>query len=65
MNSALQSQPTADEKYFKNTESSRKQNLNLLHAGNYLYNIFIVLGVISNLEIKYTGGYFKFTGGCV
>ena len=42
VNSALQSQPTADEKYFKNPESSRKKNLNLLYGANYLYSIFIV-----------------------
>ena len=32
-------------------ESSRKQNLNLLHASNYLHSIYIVLGMISNLEM--------------
>ena len=39
-------------------ESSKKQNLNLLHTGNYLHCIYsylhiiyIVLGIISNLEM--------------
>ena len=31
-------------------ESSKKQNLNLLQTGNYLHSIYIVLGIISNLE---------------
>ena len=36
---------------------SKKQNLNLSHDGNYLHTIFIVLGIISNLEmiLKYMG----------
>ena len=40
-------------KYQKNffPESSKKRNLNLPHAGNYLHNIYIVLGIISNLEM--------------
>ena len=42
VNSALQRQPTADEKYFKTPESSRKKNLNLLYGANYLYSIFII-----------------------
>ena len=48
--------------FFKNPESSKKQNLNLLHAGNnlhsiyivvynYFHGIYIVLDVISNLEM--------------
>ena len=32
-------------------ESSKKQNLNLSHAGNSLHNIYIVLSIISNLEM--------------
>ena len=42
-------------------ESSKKQNLNLLHSSNYLHSIFIyiqlfasvniVLGILSNLEM--------------
>ena len=35
----------------KNPESSPKQNLNLPYAGNYLHSIYIVLGIISNLEM--------------
>ena len=30
--------------------------MNLLHAGNFLYNIYIVLGIISDLEIIYIYG---------
>ena len=33
----------------KTSESSKKQNLNLPHAGNYLRSIYIILGTISNL----------------
>ena len=32
-------------------QSSKKQNLNLRPANNYLYSIYIVLGIISNLEM--------------
>ena len=32
-------------------ESSKKQSLNLLPAGNYLHSIYIILGIISNLEM--------------
>ena len=32
-------------------ENSQKQNLIFSHIGNYLHNIYIVLGFISNLEI--------------
>ena len=35
----------------KSPEGSKKQNLNFLHAGNYLHSIHIVLGIISNLEM--------------
>ena len=35
----------------KNSESSKKQNLNLPHISNYLHSIYIVLGIISNLEM--------------
>ena len=30
---------------------SKKQNFNLQHAGNYLHSIYIVFGIISNLEM--------------
>ena len=33
------------------SECSKKQNLNLPHAGNYLHSIYIVSGLISNLQI--------------
>ena len=32
-------------------ESYQKQNLNLLHTGNYLHHIYFVLDIISNLEM--------------
>ena len=32
-------------------KSSKKQNLHLSRSGNYLHRIYIVLGIISNLEI--------------
>ena len=39
----LQIQPTSDQKSLKKIpESSKKQNLNLSHAGNYLHSIYIV-----------------------
>ena len=44
-------QPGGLKKVFLISESFQKQNMNLLHAGNFLYNIYIVLGIISNLEI--------------
>ena len=31
--------------------SSKRQNLNLLHPGNYLLGIYIVLGTVSNLKV--------------
>lgn len=31
--------------------SSKKQNLNLLHPGNYLLSIYIVLGTVSKLKM--------------
>ena len=35
------------EKYLKkNQESFEKQNLNLLHTGNYLHNSYIALNII-------------------
>ena len=37
-----------DQKY---SESYGKENLNLLCAGNYLHGIYIVFGIISNLEM--------------
>ena len=41
-------QPIMDQKYLKKIflESSMKQNLNLLWAGNYLHSIYIVLAII-------------------
>ena len=46
-------QPTMDRKYLgkKILESSKKQNLNLSQTSSYLYSIYIVLGIISNLEM--------------
>ena len=35
----------------KISEISRKQNLNLLYISNFLHSIYIVLGIISNLEM--------------
>ena len=32
-------------------ENYKKENLNLPHAGNYLPIIYIVLSIISNLEV--------------
>ena len=34
----------------KSLENLKKQNLNLLHAGNYLHSISFVLCIITNLE---------------
>ena len=30
---------------------SRKQNMDLPHAGNYLHSVYIALGIIRNLEM--------------
>lgn len=49
--STSQIQPTTDQKYFKTSRKSKKQNLNLLHAGNDLQGIFIIVGIVRNLEI--------------
>lgn len=39
-------------KYFKrNSRKFQKQNLNLLHTGNYLYGTYIILGIVSILEM--------------
>ena len=47
-----QIQTTGDWKYAKKfPKSSKKQNLNLSSTNNYLHNIYIVLGIISNLEM--------------
>ena len=35
----------------KDAESYEKQNLNLLWAGSYLHSIYIVLGIVSHLEM--------------
>ena len=32
-------------------ENFRKQNLNLLFAGNYLHSIYTVLSIVSHLEM--------------
>ena len=41
-----------DQKYiFLILENPQKQNLNLLCTGNYLHGIYIVLSIISNLEM--------------
>lgn len=57
----LRTQPTTAQKYSKNKipESSQKQNLNLLWAANYLHRIYIVYGIIGNLELIWV----EFTGG--
>lgn len=48
----LQIQPTGSRKYLKKIpEISTKQNWYLQHIGNYLHDIYIVLGIISNLEL--------------
>ena len=46
-------QPTSDQRIFgkKISGSSKKESLILLCACNYLHSIYIVLGIISNLEI--------------
>ena len=47
-------QQTVDQKYSKKRkipETSQKQNLNLVHPGNYLHSIYVVLGIISYLEM--------------
>ena len=41
---------TAEEKYL--SKSSKKQNSNFLYSGNYLHTIYIVLVVVSNLEMS-------------
>ena len=41
-----------DQKYSpKIPENSKKQNLNLPCTGNYLHSIYIVLGIVSNLDM--------------
>ena len=37
-------------------KNSKKQNLNLLRAGNYLRSIYVALGIISRDGLKDTGG---------
>ena len=44
----LWTEPTTDQKnclFVLNLENFLKQNLNLLHAGNYSHSIYIVLGI--------------------
>ena len=45
--------PTSDQKHLEKIFSRKfqKQNLNLLHAGKYLHSIYVVLGIISKLEM--------------
>ena len=52
---ALLDLTTHELKYLKNYGKFKKQNLNLLHVGNYLYSVSIVLGILSNME--YTWGH--------
>ena len=52
MDSASVDSTNLDFKMFeKNSEISKKQNLNLLHTSNYLHSTYIVLGIVSNLEM--------------
>ena len=47
-------QPNLDQKYSKKKKIQKvpkKQNLNFPRAGNYLYSVYIVLGIVSNLEM--------------
>ena len=37
--------------FFKKFQKLSKNEMNLPHAGNYLYHIYIVLGIICNLEM--------------
>ena len=39
------------EKKKKTPEISKKQNLNLPCTSNYLHSVYIILGIISNLEM--------------
>ena len=47
--------PRFNQPWIENTkkipESSKNQKFNLQHASNYLHSIYIVLGIISNLDI--------------
>ena len=48
----LWTQTTLCQKYLKKIlESFKKQNLNLLCAGNYLYSSYSALCIINNLEM--------------
>ena len=38
----------------KNPESDKRRNLNLFHTSNNLHSIYIVLGIINNLELIYS-----------
>ena len=48
-----QIQPTVDQRYLEKQfqEAQKKQNLNLLCAGNYLHSIYIVFAIINLEEI--------------
>ena len=49
----LRIQPTSNQKYLgkKIPESSKKQNLNLPQVSSYLHSIYIVLDIVSHLEM--------------
>lgn len=49
-------QPIANQKWVGVPEGSKKPNLNLPCHSNYLNSIYVVLGILSNLEIKFVGG---------
>lgn len=46
-----QMQPTMDQKNSEVPKSSKRQNVNLPHAGRFSYSIYIVFSYISNLEV--------------
>jgi len=52
----LRTEPITDGKCLggKVPESSKKQNLNLPQAGNYLHSIYIALDIVSNPEMTYS-----------
>ena len=49
--SLMYSQPSVSPASPKIPESFKKQILNFLHADIYLHSIYILLGIISNLEM--------------
>ena len=44
-------QPWIKNIWKKIPESSKKKNFNLLHTDDYLHSIYIVLSILSNLEM--------------